>query len=79
MNRKALSPLSSTIILLVISIIIGLVVMTWGRSYVEQVAAPEVVIEEDDTLFEDLNERLAKGEITQGQYDQIKEVLLSQG
>jgi len=79
MNRKALSPLSSTIILLVISIIIGLVVMTWGRSYVEQAATPEVVVEEDDTLFEDLNERLAKGEITQGQYDQIKEVLLSQG
>ena len=81
MNKKALSPLSSTIILLVVSILIGIVVMQWGRGYVEQAATTPTAtaVEQESTVFEDINERLAKGEITQEQYDKIKEVLLAQG
>lgn len=78
MNKKGLSPLTSTIILLVISILIGVVVMTWGRSYVEQATAKaEVTQQQQSGVFTDLNDRLARGEITQAQYDQIKQVLLT--
>jgi len=79
MNKKALSPLSSTIILLVVSIIIGIVVMQWGRGYVEQAATPDVSQpEKQDTLLADLNKELSQGKITKEQYDKIKEVLLEQ-
>ncbi len=79
MNRKALSPLSSTVILLVISIIIGVIVMTWGRGYVEKATTtvPEApAVEKEQTLFEDLNARLERGEISMEQYEKIKEVLM---
>jgi len=78
MNKKGLSPLASTIILLVISIIIGIIVMTWGRSYVEDITTIEVPVAEDEGIFKDLDDRLRKGEITQEQYNKIKEVLVSQ-
>jgi len=79
MNKRGLSPLASTAILLVISIVIGVVVMTWGRSYVEKLAVEEPVPEIDESIFADLDERLRKGEITKDQYDRIKAVLLTQG
>jgi len=79
MNKKGLSPLASTAILLVISIILGVIVMTWGRSYVEQITADVPEQEADDSLFKDLDDRLRKGEITTEQYNAIKEVLVSQG
>ena len=82
MNKKALSPLQSTVILVVVSIIIGIIVMSWGRSYVEKATAQadqNAMKAKQDTLFEDLNTRLQKGEITQEQYDKIKEVILTQG
>ena len=72
-----MSPLATTAILLVVSIIIGIVVMTWGRSYVEQATLPEVQkVATDESIFTELNDRLARGEITQEQYDKIKEVLI---
>ncbi|HIH39732.1 TPA: SHOCT domain-containing protein [Candidatus Woesearchaeota archaeon] len=79
MNRKAISPLSSTIILLVVSIIIGIIVMSWGRSYVEQAtvkAEQKQVQEKQTSVFEDLDARLSSGEITKEQYDKMKAVLL---
>ncbi len=79
MNRKGLSPLTSTMLLLAVSIMIGLIVMTWGRSYVEKTAAPsspEKVV--SPSLFSDLDQKLANGEISQDQYDKIKKVLIEQ-
>lgn len=77
MGKRALSPLSSTVILLIVSILIGVVVMQWGRSYVEQASAPEqAAVAKEPSMFEDLNERLAKGELTSEQYNKIKEVML---
>lgn len=82
MNRKGLTPFSSTAILLAISLLIGILVMTWGRSYVEQatatVPAQSIVSAPDTTVLQDLNVRLANGEISKEQYDKIKEVLLTQ-
>jgi len=38
MNKKALSPLIATIILIVISVGLGAVVMSWGEGYIEKQA-----------------------------------------
>ncbi len=81
MDKKAFSPLQSTLLLLVLSIIIGIVVMTWGRNYVEQAAQKQVTAEQNQvspSLYKDIDDRLARGEITQQQYDKIKQVLISQ-
>ncbi len=79
LGKKALSPLSSTIILLVVSIIIGMIVMSWGRAYVEQATAKaeqNQVQEKQASVFEDLDARLRAGEITKNQYDKMKAILL---
>jgi uncharacterized membrane protein len=81
MNKRALSPLTSTFLLLGVSIVIGILVMTWGRSYVEQATvAGEKKIEQQRTesLFQDLDARLQRGEINREQYEKIKAVLLAQ-
>lgn len=80
MNKKGLSPLTSTIILLVVSILIGIVVMSWGKGYVEQATAKAdqaAIKEQQATVFEDLNARYEKGEISKEQYEEIKKVLLA--
>lgn len=79
MDKKGISPLTSTILLLVLSILIGVVVMNWGRAYIEQsTATNEVVSPQQPALFDDLNTRLNNGEITKEQYDKIKAVLMTQ-
>ncbi|HME87184.1 MAG TPA: hypothetical protein VKE88_02125 [Candidatus Nanoarchaeia archaeon] len=79
MDNRGMSPLSSTIILLVVSILIGIVVMTWGRSFIEETTAQKAVepVVPDNSVLQDLNARLEKGEINQQQYDKIKQVLVS--
>jgi uncharacterized membrane protein len=81
MNRKALSPLASTIILVVVSIVIGIVVMSWGRSYVSEATSTAELKEaqqREESLFQDLNDRLERGEITVEQYEKIRQVLIEQ-
>ncbi len=38
MNKKALSPIVATVILIAFAIALGLVVMSWGKSYIEEKA-----------------------------------------
>ena len=38
MNKKAISPLIATILLIAFAIALGLVVMNWGKSYIEEKA-----------------------------------------
>jgi uncharacterized membrane protein len=65
--------------LLVLSIVIGVAVMTWGKSYVENATIGQDVVQpEKTTVLQDLNSRLASGELTKEQYDKIKEVLVTQ-
>ncbi len=82
MNNKGLSPLMTTFILLVISVIIGVLVMSWGKSYVQQATSVSDVVTtqqaSSSSIFSDLNARLEQKEITQQQYDQIKSILLAQ-
>ncbi|MFC1728027.1 archaellin/type IV pilin N-terminal domain-containing protein [Nanoarchaeota archaeon] len=78
MNKKALSPLVATLLLVVFAIALGSVVMSWGKAYVEQATtAPEVTVDdiEETSVFEELDERFKKGEITQPQYEELKKVL----
>ena len=75
MNKKGLSPLASTVLLLVISIIIGIIVMSWGRSYVEKATAnaeQKQVAQTQPSFLQDLDTRLRSGELTQTQYDSLK-------
>lgn len=38
MNKKGLSPLVATVLLVVFALIIGTITMSWGKSYVEGMA-----------------------------------------
>ena len=40
-NKRALSPLVATILLVIFALVIGTITMNWGKTYVEQVAAKE--------------------------------------
>jgi hypothetical protein len=41
MNKKALSPLVATMILVVFALVIGAITMNWGKNYVEQISEEE--------------------------------------
>jgi len=81
---KGMSPLTTTVILLIVSLLIGVLVMIWGRSYVEEAAMKQAGTStsvqqtaEQSSLFEELDSRLANGEISQDQYDRIKSVMMN--
>ena len=42
LNKKALSPLIATILLVVFALIVGTATMNWGKSYVEEVPEQNV-------------------------------------
>lgn len=78
MNKKALSPLIATIILVVFSLIVGTLTMNWGKSYVEKISLEEekpaisgtIVINADsiDTPLKELQVEYLTGKITLQQY-----------
>jgi len=83
MNRKALTPLLATILLLVFALVIGTITMNWGKEYVDQLAledpssAQESVISEsnvDNPLKQAMVDYI-EGKITQEEYDErVKEL-----
>lgn len=80
MNKKALSPLVATLLLVIFAIALGSVVMSWGKEYVEQATAvQEVTVDTigETSVFEELDSRFQKGEITKAQYEELKKVLHS--
>lgn len=79
MNKKAVSPLIATLLLVIFSIALGSVVMSWGKQYVESAATPKETTVKDvqkTSIFEELDQRYAKGEITKEQYLDLKKVLV---
>lgn len=76
MNRKALSPLIATIMLVVFALIIGTATMKWGESFVkasepvqqEQVLTAGNKIIVVDTPLKQLQLRFLYGEITEDEY-----------
>lgn len=50
MNKKAMSPLIATMLLVVFALIIGTATMSWGRNYVETLPDENVDSQEGATL-----------------------------
>ena len=87
MNRKALSPLIATILLVVFALVIGTVTMNWGRAYVENIEEPKedarpmesayiISIKDVDTTLKQLQIDHLTGKITEEEYlEQEKELI----
>ncbi len=76
MNKKALSPLVATILLVLFSLIIGTITMNWGKSYVEKIeeepkireSAIIISIKDIDTPLKELQIQYITGKITKEEY-----------
>ncbi len=76
MNKKAVSPLAATFVLLVCAIVLGAIVMNIGRNYVEGISdVNEPSIDELNDPLQILKIRYSKGDITQKEYDTMKQVI----
>ena len=77
-NRKALSPLIATVLLVVFALVIGTITMNWGKAYVEKIndepaenaidSAIIISIRDIDTPLKELQIQHIIGRITEGQY-----------
>ena len=79
MDKKALSPLIATILLVIFSLAIGTITMNWGKNYVEKINLQEreeeaktgtliINYRDIDTELKELQIRHILGELTQSQY-----------
>ena len=79
MDKKALSPLVATILLVIFSLAIGTITMNWGKNYVEKINLQEqkeesktgtliINYKDIDTELKELQIRHIFGEISQSQY-----------
>ena len=74
--KKAISPLTATLILVVFALIIGAITMSWGKSYVEGFEEEKPVtktaiiisIEDIDTPLKDLQIQYLTGRISLKEY-----------
>jgi len=74
-NKKGLSPLVATILLVLFALILGTITMNWGKAYVEKLPEkPTASIEEGEPL-QIVEIRYAKGEITKEEFTEIKKTL----
>ena len=88
MNRKALSPLVATILLVVFALVIGTVTMNWGRTYFEAIEEPEeegkllesavlISIKDIDTPLKQLQIDHLTGKLTEEEYLKEEKGLIS--
>ncbi len=86
MNKKALSPLMATLLLVIFAILVGAVTMSWGKNYVEDIEHKEPVeklesaiiisIKDIDTPLKDLQIKYITGQISEEEYlEQEKELI----
>ncbi|MFH2027722.1 MAG: hypothetical protein ABIJ08_01155 [Nanoarchaeota archaeon] len=83
MNKKALSPLMATVILVVFALIVGTITMNWGKNYVsdlkgEPIKRTSIVIDIEDvnTPLKELQIEYIKGEISLENYLQKEKELI---
>jgi len=50
MNRRGLSPLIATVLLVVFALVIGTITMNWGKSYVDKISEEPSVEEKISTI-----------------------------
>lgn len=87
MNKKGLSPLVATFLLVVFALIIGTITMSWGKSYVEGIsegseegALEDTVVispEDVDTPLKKLQLDYIKGIISEEEYREREKELTS--
>lgn len=78
MNRKALSPLIATLLLVVFAIVVGAITMSWGKGYVEKIEHKEPVekiessivisIKDINTPLKDLQIKYITDQISEEEY-----------
>ena len=92
MNRKAISPLIATILLIAFALVVGLVTMNWGKAYSSKIGAEKeaaknekfdsaVIISLDkiDTPLKELQIKYITGQITTEKYLEKEKELLNKG
>lgn len=87
MNKKGLSPLAATFLLVVFALIIGTITMSWGKNYVEGISEVSEEVSSGDTVVispEDINTPLKKlqldyikGVISEEEYREKEKELIS--
>jgi len=85
MNKKALSPLVATILLVVFALVIGIITMNWGKSYVEKIkeepkefeSAVIISIKDIDTPLKELQLQHITGKITKEEYIEKEKDLIN--
>ncbi len=86
MNKRALSPLMATLLLVAFAIVVGAITMNWGKSYVEKIEVKEPVeklessimisIKDVDTPLKELQIKYITGQISEEEYlEQEKELI----
>jgi len=90
-NRKGLSPLIATVLLVVFALVIGTITMNWGKSYVDKIKEePEaeekisgfdsaiiISIKDVDTPLKELQLQHISGKITEDEYIEKEKELIS--
>jgi len=84
-NKRALSPLLATILLLVFALVIGTITINWGRSYVEKIqeepaggafdSAIIISIEDVDTPLKQLQLQFITGKISEQEYKEREKAI----
>lgn len=86
MNRKALSPLMATMLLVLFAIIVGAITMSWGKNYIEDLEHKEPVeklessivisIKDIDSPLKQLQIQHITGQISEEEYLEKERELL---
>jgi len=86
-DKKALSPLVATMLLVVFALVIGTITMNWGKSYVEKIkeepipetfdSAVIISIKDIDTPLKELQIQHITGKITKEEYLEKESLLIS--
>ena len=89
-NKRALSPLVATVLLVVFALVIGTITMNWGRTYVESIkeepeisvggvfeSAVVISIKDIDNPLKELQLEYITGKITKEEYVQKEKTLIN--
>ncbi len=88
MNKRGISPLVATLLLVAFSLLIGAITMTWGKSYVEKIQQPKkesldafksaiiIGFEQIDESLRGIQIEYITGRITREEYLQKEKALL---
>ena len=74
-NKRAITPLATTLLLVILAVAIGSVMMNYGQpstGHGEEVTVTDV---QQNTLLDELNQKFIDGKITAEQYEEMKLVL----